>query len=461
MMRPSHSECPAAVSPPVVGAAEPPRREPWEVSAEIEAREPRNLVALAAYDVVLRVGWIFKTESVIMPAFLDAVAGAGWLRGCLPVINRFGQSIPPALFAGRLRRMPLKKRALAIWTLAMAAAFLVLSAAWWNVRASPPAWMAAFFLVVYALFSCSHGLNYLAYSTLLGKLVRVHRRGRLMAAALPVGSVLAILFAWWLLGDWLALPTGGFFYIFGFTGICFVLSAGIALAIAEPGDGHWTAGGNPAEAPTRAFAEAWQVLRTDANFRRLAIVAMLAATGNVLFPHYQALARERLHLTGSNLMVWVVVQNAAVGIFGLALGWVVDRRGERLALRLAVFGTVLAPLVALAVAEMSRSAGARWFWVVFVPLGMTPVSLKTMMGYTLEIAPRHEHPRYLSTLSLCLAVPFCLSPLAGWLVDVTSFEAVFLVGAVLIAAGGLMTFRLAEPRHHHAEVLEAVLPSPS
>ena len=77
---------------------------------------------------------------------------------------------------------------------------------------------------------------------------------------------------------------------------------------------------------------------------------------------------------------------------------------------------------------------------------MTPISQKTMLGYTLEASPQHEHPRYLSTLSLAQAVPFLLSPLVGWLVDRFGFEPVFLFGSALLIAGALMTLRIAEPR---------------
>ena len=54
-----------------------------------------NFCVIALYQVVMRTGWIFKTESVIMPAVLDSLGGSGWLRGLLPPLNRFGQSIPP------------------------------------------------------------------------------------------------------------------------------------------------------------------------------------------------------------------------------------------------------------------------------------------------------------------------------------------------------------------------------
>lgn len=421
-------------------------------SDEEQRRAGRNLLTLAAYDVIVRIGWIFKTESVIMPAFLDMVAGAGWIRGCLLVVNRFGQSVPPAFFTRPLRAMRRKRVALAVWTAAMAVPFLALAGVWSVVGDAPPSWMAWLFLALYLLFSCCHGLNQMSYSTLQGKLIPVRMRGRLLATSLPLGCGAAIFFAWWLMGDWLLMPDGGFTQIFAFTGFCFLLAAALTFVVREPHDDVATM--PESDDVGHPFAGAWRVLQRDHNFRRLALVVMLATIGTVLFPHYQALARERLGLRGENLMVWVIVQNASVGFFGLLLGWIVHHYGERLALRLTIFCGALAPLTALAVERMGPSEGARWYWLVFIPLGMTPLSLKTMVGYTLEIAPSHEHPRYLSTLSLCLAVPFCFSPLIGWLVDLTGFVWVFSGGALLIAVAGALTFRLIEPRHDEQVIID-------
>ncbi|MCG8583651.1 MAG: hypothetical protein MI757_02970 [Pirellulales bacterium] len=49
-------------------------------------------------------------------------------------------------------------------------------------------------------------------------------------------------------------------------------------------------------------------------------------------------------------------------------------------------------------------------------------------------------------LSLATAVPCVLSPLVGWLVDVASFEVVFVADALVIGSAGLLTFRVREPR---------------
>ena len=73
----------------------------------------RNFSLISLYQIVVRTGWIFKTESIVMPAVLDVMGGSGWLRGCLPMLNRFGQSIPPMLASDRIRRTAYKKQILA------------------------------------------------------------------------------------------------------------------------------------------------------------------------------------------------------------------------------------------------------------------------------------------------------------------------------------------------------------
>jgi hypothetical protein len=79
-------------------------------------------------------------------------------------------------------------------------------------------------------------------------------------------------------------------------------------------------------------------------------------------------------------------------------------------------------------------------------LGITPVTFRTLANYALELAHHTDHPRYLSTLRLCMAVPFLFSPLIGWLVDVVGFRVVFTGISAMALVGGALTFRMAEPR---------------
>ena len=98
----------------------------WSSDPRVVAHESRNLFLLVIHQIVLRVGWIFKTESVIMPAFLDFLAGpqAGLLRGFMPLLNRLGQSLPPVFVAEWLQTRHLKRRALASFTCLMSPSVL-------------------------------------------------------------------------------------------------------------------------------------------------------------------------------------------------------------------------------------------------------------------------------------------------------------------------------------------------
>ena len=99
-MRFSHRFFLSSPSQPVSLARPPGDRSDVAVeAAAVAAAEPRNLACLVAYQVVSRIGWIFKTETVIMPAVLDACVDSGLLRGLLPVLNRAGHSLVPLLVA--------------------------------------------------------------------------------------------------------------------------------------------------------------------------------------------------------------------------------------------------------------------------------------------------------------------------------------------------------------------------
>ncbi|MAG93385.1 MAG: hypothetical protein CMJ48_06510, partial [Planctomycetaceae bacterium] len=389
----------------------------------IAAHEPRNIVVLAVHQIILRSAWVFKTETVIMPAFLDMIAGPGWLRGCLPMLNRFGQSVPPMFFAARLRNAKYKKRVLFMTSVSMGVPFVVMAVGWFASADKRAGWLPAAFLGVYSLFFMATGLNQLTFGTVQGKLIRPDRRGRLMSFSGVVGSVISIIAAWFLLRRWLDAGELGFAYIFAFTGLGMIVAGGAALGVVEPPD----AADGRQRRPIDHLHSAWRVFRDDADFRRVGVVAISFISLQLLFPHFQALGRERLELKsdGFQLMLWVVAQNAAVGLLSLLSGTIADRFGNRLALRLQVFAASLTPLVAMAIVNGWLGDGRRLFWLTFCLLGLVPVTLKTLINYSLELAEPARHPRYVSTLSFCLFVPMLLAPGVGWLIDLFGFGAVF------------------------------------
>ena len=418
----------------------------YDLRDDIAPHEGRNFVVIALYQIVMRTGWIFKTESIIMPAVVDVITGGGplggMIRGCLPVLNRFGHSIPPMLFSRRLKVMPRKRTSMLLATLVMAGVFIGFGALWRATGESKPWWMWIAFLSGYTLFFIATGINNLSLGTLQGKLIHATRRGRLLTTANFVGAVVAIAAAWLLLTPWLT-PTGGRFdLIFASTGLCFAAAAGCILLTIEPKDDYHEDG----RGVGHLFRTAYRIVHRDHNFRRMALVGMAFGSSLALFPHYQALAlSDRLGLDLSDMVWWVIVQNAGTAVFSLLIGPLADRRGNRVVLQFLMLGVAAMPAAAILLSH-DDLWGAVLYPGVFFFIGLTPVGFKTLNNYTLEICPPQEHPRYLSTLSLCIALPLFLSPAVGYVVEATSFEVVFFAVCAVIFAGWLMTFRLEEPR---------------
>ncbi|PQO42840.1 MFS transporter [Blastopirellula marina] len=409
----------------------------------------RNFFLLSLYQIVLRCGWIFKTESIIIPAVLDMIAGEGWVRGFLPILGRIGQSCPPLLYADRLRHLPLKKWSLAGTSLGMALAFGGLAAMFIpGVDAAiGQTAMVVGFLGFYFLFFCATGLNQLGFGTAQGKLIPPHLRGRLMLASNVVGAVIAIALAAWLLPKWLYGNTIQVNWIFGFAALAFVGSALSVVGLQENRDNSQAG----VFSPKRLIWESYSVLRDDHRFRLVCFIAAAFGFSLMLFPHYQALARERLHPDLSRMIFWVIVQNAGTAIFSLLGGPLADWKGNRVVLRMMLFGVMILPLGSIFLVH-SGEFGIRIFDWLFLFVGVTPITFRAFTNYTLELVPTELHPRYLATQSLCIALPMVLSPLIGLLIDLTSFEVVFCGISAILFGGWLMTYFLVEPRHepgHH------------
>jgi MFS family permease len=242
---------------------------------------------------------------------------------------------------------------------------------------------------------------------------------------------------------WLRESPPRFDYVFGFSGLLFALAALTLVGIVESAD-HFRP---PAERIWGHFGRAFEIFRGDATFRTLAICGALFSTSIMLFPHYQNLGLSEMNLGVGNLMWWVVVQNLGTGLFSIPAGIIADRWGNRLVLQFALLGIAAAPTVAIGLMYLGPVARGA-FPLVFVLIGLTPVVFRTFQNFALEICSAENHPRYLSALGLCIAMPMVLSPLVGLCVDQLGFEAVFLGIASIVLAGWVLTFRLTEPRQH-------------
>ncbi|MCA9041840.1 MAG: MFS transporter [Planctomycetaceae bacterium] len=414
------------------------------ISSVVDESEPRNFASLIAHQVSVRVAWVFKTESVLIPAFLDSISGSGWVRGCLPILNRIGQSFAPLWMADRIQTTPRKKWILLLTTWMMGFPWVLLAILLWNLQGGNFPGFPALFLFLYTFFFAATGLNRVIFGTLQGKLIRAGHRGRLLGISGILGSIFSVA-ALLYMQKFISIEGYRLFFVsFLVSGVGMLLAGLTCLGIKETPDQY--------EPSRNSFwqqlNEARIILRENRPFRKLVIVSMLTITILLIFPHYQTFARERLASGEVHLIAWVIAQNIGAGLFSLLLGSIADRFGNKLAIQVALVVIISGPLLALIFAHRNLELLHPWFWVTYFVLGMTPVTDKAITNYCLEVVPAREHAQALSTLKLCMMIPLLFSIFVGLLIDLIGFTPVFIGSSLIVVLALWQTRRMIEPRQH-------------
>ena len=230
----------------------------------------------------------------------------------------------------------------------------------------------------------------------------------------------------------------------------FALAAFVPMLIHEPATLSESAADSGRRGQGIAAAlRSWKaMLSADPGLARLCLVAMFFSVALFLFPHYKAFARDRLGTQLPSLLSWVVVQNVATGLASVVAGPATDRRGTRIVLVGLLACTAITPLLVVGLSLLPHATAGQLFWLVYVPLGINPILMRTFSNAALELAPDlASQPRYVSLVGVALAAPFVVSPGVGFLVDVIGFQPVFLGGTVVIGLGVSMALGLPEPRN--------------
>ena len=404
--------------------------------------ENLNFATFAANQILMRMGWVFKTESVIVPAYLDTLSKSDVLRGLLPVSFRLVQSLAQFFLAQRVSQTPFKQPLCTTSIFGMMASWSVI-AVLAGVARLPVSITVVLFLAAYTLQCFFYGYYRLTGGTLQGKLIPVEKRGSFVAYGNAIGSILAIAVACRFMYEWLGGETPRYAAVFGGAAVCYGVAAIVTFYFVESPSPR-----QESRPPLQSLREGLQILRSDRDFLKFAVVAVLYFLSWPLFPHYTVFGKRVLGVESSHFVVWIIVTNLVAALGFWLVGGIADRRGNRLVLRILLFLGACTPLAAVGISRLAF--GAKLYWIIYALLGMIPVMVRFVENYTLEISTEKKHPQYLSVVSLLEACSLLASPLVGLLISKFSFEPVFLGGGALIATACLLTFWLVEPRSNKA-----------
>jgi len=409
--------------------------------------QQRNLWLLIVHQIVFRVGWTFKTESVVLPSFLDHLAGpgAGIYRGFLPILSRLGQGILPLAASSVVQVFQHKRSLLALATCLLAiplSLFAIIAMIYGQLSGG---FLAVAFLGGYFVFSAVYGIYQVVFNTIQGKLVEPEKRGRLMSFSTFWGTFPAVVAALFFLRPWLRDGEPRYDSVFLSAAILFTVSGVLCLFLRETRGGPFEENSLSCGLRRRMRTS----FRCHPNLGKLFVVAIVFSITLTLTPHYQAFARDQLHLGSNQLFLWVIAQSGSVGVFSVLAGALADRYGNRLTLAVLIFGSALAPGWSLTLYYLPWFADSS-VWLTFVALAFSTLVPRVAANYALELVPEEDHPAATALLQFGMTLPLFASPLLGQLSESWGFRPL-LYGAIIVSlATGGATFVLPEPRHRVA-----------
>ncbi|NLF63159.1 MAG: MFS transporter [Chloroflexi bacterium] len=393
--------------------------------AEVEAQRDRdyrwnftvNLLDGAAFWF----GTSFASASTILPLFISKLSDATWPLAAIAVLGQGGWYLPQLFTASSVERLSRKKpvavnlgffaERLPMWLLIVAA-----------IVARETAGLAlALLILAYAWHSIGAGVIATAWQDLIARCFPVEKRGRFLGLTTFIGTGMGAAGA--ALSSWLLatfpFPTS-FVYTFTIAAVGVTLSWVFLALTREPVQ--------PPEPLSKDGFNFWTDLRRimgqDHNFRRFLVARLLIAFAGMGQGFLTVAALRRFGVADA-----VVGQYTGVMLLGqtagtLILGFLADRYGHLLSLKIGAVSGTLAYLLAWLAPE------AAWYYGVFALLGFAYGSMMVSgILVVLEFSPPARRPTY--------------TGLANSIVGVAGFTAPLLGGVLArIGLGGGMGYRL-------------------
>ncbi|MGQ9684157.1 MAG: MFS transporter [Anaerolineae bacterium] len=428
---------------------------------QLSERESRRNLALLAVDYVsYGVGVSFLGTTTVFPTLIRLLGGSPLVVGSVSAIQA-GAFLLPQLFAGRhLANRPQVKGYVVATVIASRLLLSLGAPALALLALRAPAAAIAALLLSFGAFNVVDALATVGWYELLAKAIPEDRRGRIFGLGQVLVSGMGIGVG--LLVRELLRRPDAFPESYVALWCLAALAAGACpFSLALVKEPARAVAGNH-QPPWREYLpQLGRILRRDARFAWITLVRWLAGLADMGAAFYVLYATDRLGLPASMSGPFLSAMVAGSLACGLILGPLADRRGGVqpvivLFMILRCLGPVLA-LLAPGAARVQPWLGIGLLLAVFFTAGVaTGAFMLGFNNYVLHIAPATERPAYMA-LANTLGGLLLVAPLfAGWVVQVTSYEALFGLTLLLAVVGLGLALRAPQV----AKVLPSETPAP-
>jgi hypothetical protein len=399
-----------------------------------------NFLALQVDVTTFMVGLAFMDAATVLPLFLDRLGATSAMIGATQAIQTLGMMLPPLFAAHWIHGQKRHLRFLVTVTGIGRAGLLTLLPVlllWGETR---PGFVLGWFFFVYALFWAMDGACHPSWLDIIAKSIPARARGKLFGSIQILGGVMAA-------GAGLvvarALRPGGLEFPLDFALLLalWCVGAGLsqaALMVLREPEGEGTAEQKPS---LRAYlAGTPRFLRKHPRVAQIIAVRILLGAGAIAAPFYILFAQKHLGATAAAAGVYLTSHRVGEIATGVLWGYLSDRHGPIIGLRLAAAGVACAPLVALVAAHGMPMI----FPLVFFLMGGAGAGVWILANNALlEVVRDGDRPLAVGVASLCQA-PTALFGLLGGLLLRGGFShlALFWLTLALTGAGVIASMRM-------------------
>ena len=416
---------------------------PTYETSEVSERHSKRNFNLGLINGTLYIGGLaFSQPATVLPVFVSLFTGSSILIGLTGTLTSVGWLLPQLAVARYSEHMPKKLRLYGIAAMFRLISWLCLAVSvTWADRLDPGLYLLIFFVCLGG-FSLTGGASGIAFLDIVGKTIPPERRGRYFGYRRFFSGIIAVLagvVVAYVLGSPEKFPfPKNYFTLFSLTFV-FVLCAVVSfLFVVEP---EGTVKPEKERTSAEYFSQVRKVVSEDVKFRKFLYVMILSNTSWLSIPFYVIYANVVLGAPLSWVGIFVAIDMLSTLIANLAWGYMGDAGGYRSVIRICTFLSMMAPVVALI------SPNYYIFSLVFVLKGSGTSGLwLAKNNYALEIAPIIRRPTYIGILNTTLAFVMLVPVVGGIIVDLGSYQILFVTTAVFMLIAVFQASKLEEPR---------------
>ena len=407
----------------------------------------RNFWLGVVNGILVNGGEAFLHSGLVLAPFLALLGAPSVLIGLVPTLRVGGSFLPQLLVANRLSHEPLKMPYYNLTSGLRIGSLALLTAAAFFIGPERPGLTIAVLLVTVTVNAVAGGVAGVPFADVTAKVVPHGQLGTFWALRNSVGGVVALGAGWALraiLASDMPFPTNfGLVFLVG-TLLCGAAYLVFSLVREPPGEAG-------VKRPLlRMFREIPGLLRQDVNLRRFLRVRLLGLAALLAEPFYGVYALERLAAPDSAMGLYVMVATVASIVGNFAVRRPANKGFNVTVLQVGFALGLLTPVLAL------LAGSWQLFSLVFVlsSVGNAAVGIAAW-NLLYAIAPPGDRPLYIGLSNTVLALPSVAPVVAGALLSVVGYRALFGVALGLSLLTLAFSFRFAALRAADQAALRA------